>query len=254
MILAPEQQVRRAHEAAEVVRSRWGTSPRAGLILGTGLAQLGEAIEREAVIDYADIPHFRPSTVESHTGRLLLGWLEGLPVIAMQGRLHLYEGYSAHEVTFPVRVMGELGIDTLVISNAAGGLNPQFRRADLMLVTDQVNLQGVNPLEGANVDPWGPRFPDMSEAYDGALRALAREVADEGAIDLHEGVYVAVVGPNLETRAEYRYLRHIGGDAVGMSTVPEVIAARDYGLTPVAKTTSRKSFTGSAKRSANISA
>jgi purine-nucleoside phosphorylase len=220
----------RIAEAEAAIRARTAWAPEAAVILGTGLSGLAERIELETAITYEEIPHFPLSTVETHTGRLLFGRLGGRRVVAMQGRFHLYEGYDARQVTFPVRVMRELGVETLLLSNAAGGMHPAYRRADLMLIADHINLQGVNPLEGPNIDAWGPRFPDMSEAYDGALRALAREVADEGAIDLHEGVYVAVVGPNLETRAEYRFLRHIGGDAVGMSTVPEVIAARHMGM------------------------
>jgi purine-nucleoside phosphorylase len=168
--------------------------------------------------------------VEGHHGRLLAGEVNEVPVLALQGRFHLYEGYDARAVTFPVRVLHHLGVETLLIANAAGGMNPAYRRGDLMLVADHINLQGVNPLTGPNVDEWGPRFPDMSEAYDAGLRRLAREVAEEEGIPLHEGVYVAVTGPNLETPAEYRFLRGIGADAVGMSTVPEVIVARHMGV------------------------
>lgn len=217
-------------EAAAAIRERAGSAPAAGLILGTGLGQLAEAIDPDVVIPYAEIPHFPISTVESHEGRLLVGTLEGLPVVAMQGRFHLYEGYSPHEVTFPVRVMAALGVRTLLISNAAGGMNPHFRRADLMLLTDHINLQGSNPLSGPNVDDWGPRFPDMSMPYDPELRSIAEAVALERGVKLQQGVYAAVEGPNLETRAEYRFLRLIGADAVGMSTVPETIVARHMGL------------------------
>ncbi len=218
------------HAAADEVKARLAPASRIGIILGTGLGGLAEEIEVEASISYDDIPHFPVSTVESHHGKLIYGRLEGVPVLAMQGRFHLYEGYNARQVTFPVRVFGTVGVDTLLISNAAGGMNPNYRRADLMLITDHINLQGVSPLSGANHDPWGPRFPDMSEPYDLELRRCAEEAALESGIRLQQGVYCAVVGPNLETRAEYRFLRLIGADAVGMSTVPEVIVARHMGM------------------------
>lgn len=230
MRMHPDEQLEAARAAAAWVRRRTAVSTPAGLILGTGLGQLADAIETVATFDYRSIPNFPIATAESHRGRLIVGSLEGLPVVAMQGRFHLYEGYDARQVTFPVRVLRELGVETQLIANAAGGLNPAYRRSDLMLIADHINLQGVNPLEGPNVDRWGPRFPDMSHAYDRELRALARALAEQAGIDLHEGVYVAVIGPNLETRAEYAYLRQIGADAVGMSTVPEVIAARHMGI------------------------
>ncbi|MGI9175092.1 MAG: purine-nucleoside phosphorylase [Rhodothermales bacterium] len=217
-------------EAAEAIRQRASFEGHIGIILGTGLGALAKEIEADVVIPYDEIPGFPLATVETHDGRLLVGRLGGVPVVSMQGRFHLYEGYSPYEVTFPVRVLATLGVDTLLISNAAGGMNPHFRRGDLMLVTDHINLQGVNPLAGPNVDDWGPRFPDMSEPYDVALRERAEQVALENGIKLHQGVYVAVVGPNLETRAEYRFLRQIGADVVGMSTVPEVIVARHMDL------------------------
>lgn len=204
--------------------------PSVGLILGTGLGHLAEEIEAHEVIPYSDIPHFPASTVESHHGRLLVGMVNEVPVLVLQGRFHLYEGYDGRQITFPVRVLYDLGVRTLLISNAAGGLHPDFRRGDLMLVSDHLNLQGVNPLTGPNEDDWGPRFPDMSEPYAADLRQLAEEVAEEEEITLRQGVYVAVAGPNLETRAEYRFLRMIGADAVGMSTVPEVIVARHMGI------------------------
>ena len=216
--------------AAEYVRSRTSVQPDVGLILGTGLGRLADEIEVVDAIPYDEIPGFPLSTVESHVGRLLLGRLGGRPVVAMQGRFHLYEGYSALDITLPVRVMGRIGVRALLISNAAGGMNPLYRRGDLMLFSDHINLQGANPLVGPNVDAWGPRFPDMSEPYSNRLRTLAHEVALGEGIRLHEGVYVAVPGPNLETRAEYRFLRMIGADVVGMSTVPEVIVARHMGL------------------------
>ena len=213
-----------------MLRQRIGDSARVGIILGTGLGALADEIEARETVEYGDIPGFPLSTVESHHGRLIAGTLRGVEVPAMQGRFHLYEGYSAWEVTFPVRVMAALGVETLLISNAAGGMNPLYRRGDLMLLTDHINLQGANPLSGPNVDAWGPRFPDMSEPYDPALRETAEAAALERGIRLQQGVYVAVVGPNLETRAEYRFLRQFGADVVGMSTVPEVIVARHQGL------------------------
>ena len=217
-------------QAVEALRQRIGDGARVGIILGTGLGRLADEIEATETVPYGEIPHFPLSTVESHEGRLIAGTLRGVPVVAMQGRFHLYEGYTAAQVTLPVRVLGELGVETLLISNAAGGMNPLYRRGDLMLVTDHINFQGVNPLSGPNVDAWGPRFPDMSEPYDRALRDVAEAAALERGVRLQQGVYVAVVGPNLETRAEYRFLRGIGADVVGMSTVPEVIVARHHGL------------------------
>ena len=220
--------------AAASIRDRTSVRPAIGIVLGAGLGHLADAIEVETAIPYDEIPGFPLSTVESHSGRLLVGTLGGKAVVAMQGRFHLYEGYSAQEVTFPVRVMKALGVETLVVSNAAGGLNPLYRRGDLMLIEDHINLQGANPLIGANVEAWGPRFPDMSDPYTRELREIARAVALETGIRLHEGVYAVVTGPNLETRAEYRFLRQIGGDVVGMSTVPEVIVARHMGMRAMA--------------------
>ncbi len=217
-------------EAAAFIRDQLASVPRLGLILGTGLGQLAEQIDVDAALPYEDIPHVPLSTVASHDGRFLAGTLRGVPVLAMQGRFHLYEGYSARAVTLPVRVMGTLGVEVLLLTNAAGGMNPQFAERDLMLITDHINVQGANPLVGPNVDDWGPRFPDMSEPYDSALRTEAEAVALEHQIKVQQGVYVAVSGPNLETKAEYRMLRRLGADAVGMSTVPEVIAARHMGI------------------------
>jgi purine-nucleoside phosphorylase len=216
--------------AADVVRSRFGREPDVAVILGTGLGALAGRVAVEASIDYADIPGFPLSTVESHAGRLLCGTLAGKTVVAMQGRFHRYEGYSLAQVTFPVRVLRALGARVLVVSNACGGMHPLWAPGDLMLIADHINLLGDNPLIGPNDDRLGPRFPDMSEPYDGRLRAIARAVALEHRITLHEGVYVAVPGPNLETRAEYRFLRGIGADVVGMSTVPEVIVAIHGGM------------------------
>lgn len=220
--------------AAEFVRAKVHLQARIGVILGTGLGALADEIEATERVPYEKIPHFPLSTVESHKGLFIAGRLAGVPVLALQGRFHLYEGYSPLEVTFPVRVLAELGIDTLLISNAAGGMNPHYRRGDLMLITDHINLQGANPLVGPNESDWGPRFPDMSRPYDAGLLAVAEERALALGIKLHQGVYVAVVGPNLETRAEYRFLRMIGADVVGMSTVPEVIVARHMNLRTMA--------------------
>jgi purine-nucleoside phosphorylase len=226
----PEAYRSQVATATAALRPLVAEGTRAGLILGTGLGRLADEIDAAQSIEYDDIPHFPVSTVESHRGRLIAGRIAGVPVVALQGRFHLYEGYTPQEMTLPIRALALLGIDTLLISNAAGGLNPDYRRGDLMLVSDHINLQGSNPLIGPNVEEWGPRFPDMSEPYDPVLRDSARGAAGAAGITLHEGVYVAVPGPNLETPAEYRFLRRIGGDAVGMSTVPEVIVARHMGV------------------------
>ncbi len=217
-------------DAVRAVRARTALEPDVGVILGTGLGALADAIEAEATIPYADIPGFVVPTVESHTGRLLLGTLAGRRVAAMQGRFHLYEGYTLRDVTFPVRVLRALGARTLIVSNVSGGMHPQWAAGDLVLLADHINLLADNPLIGPNDDRDGPRFPDLTDAYDPALRALARAVALEQRITLREGVYVAVPGPNLETRAEYRMLRAFGADIVGMSTIPEVIVARQQAM------------------------
>ncbi|HTI50969.1 MAG TPA: purine-nucleoside phosphorylase [Planctomycetaceae bacterium] len=217
-------------EADRAIRTRFESVPRVGIILGTGLGGLAGQIENPQVIPYADIPHFPESTVQSHAGQLVCGTLRDVSVIAMEGRFHFYEGYSMQEVTFPVRVMKSLGVETLVITNAAGGMNPHFELADLVVISDHINLMGDNPLRGRNDDLLGPRFPDMAEPYDKRLQALARRGALELGIPCHPGVFVAVAGPNLETRAEYRMLRGMGADLVGMSTVPEVIVAVHAGL------------------------
>ncbi|MEE9225984.1 MAG: purine-nucleoside phosphorylase [Bacteroidota bacterium] len=219
--------------AVDVIRTKTAMKPRIGIILGTGLGGLAREIKKETVILYDAIPHFPVSTVESHHGKLIFGTLAGKKVVAMQGRFHYYEGYTMRQITFPVRVMSRkagLGVDTLLISNAAGGLNPQFARGDVMIVSDHINLLGDNPLIGPNDATLGPRFPDMSEPYSRKLIALAEAVALDLKIRVQRGVYVAVPGSNLETRAEYRFLRGIGADAVGMSTVPENIVASHMGI------------------------
>jgi purine-nucleoside phosphorylase len=228
---APHQhRLETVNAAAEVVRARFARAPDVAIVLGTGLGGLAREIVVEATVEYADIPGFPVSTVESHAGRLLCGTLGGQTVVAMQGRFHRYEGYSLQQVTFPIRVLRALGAETLVVSNACGGMREEWAPGDLMLIADHINLLGDNPLIGENDDRLGARFPDMSAPYDEALRVLAHAVAHEQGTVLHDGVYVAVTGPNLETRAEYRMLRTIGADVVGMSTVPEVIVAVQGGM------------------------
>lgn len=220
-------------EAVAAIKSQWGGSPHAGVILGTGLGSLVENIEVEATLDYEAIPNFPRSTATSHAGRLVCGQLQGLPVMAMEGRFHMYEGYSLKQITLPVRVMKAMGAELLVVSNACGGMNPYYQCGDIMVIEDQINLMGDNPLIGINDDRLGPRFPDMCEPYDQKLVDRALEIARRENIMAHKGVFVAVAGPNLETRAEYRFLRTIGADVVGMSTVPEVIVAAHCGLRAV---------------------
>jgi purine-nucleoside phosphorylase len=220
----------RVARAAAAIGARLGSRPEVAIILGTGLGGLGREIEVEAEIPYQDIPGFPLPTVESHAGRLICGTLAGRAVAAVAGRVHRYEGYGAREVVFPVRVLRALGARVLIVSNACGGMHPLWAPGDLVLITDHINLQGDNPLVGANDDTVGPRFPDLSAPYDAELGRLAREAALEQRVTLREGVYAAVTGPNLETRAEYRMLRFIGADVVGMSTVPEVIAAVHCGM------------------------
>lgn len=227
---APAALFDQVQAAAGAIRERSALRPEVGIILGTGLGGLAEELAVERVIPYQEIPGFPLSTVESHAGKLLLGRLGKKPVVAMQGRFHRYEGYALQQVTFPVRVLHALGAAILVVSNACGGMHPLWAPGDLVLLADHINLLGDNPLVGRNDERLGPRFPDMSLPYDPALRALARSVALELGITLREGVYVAVTGPNLETRAEYRMLRAIGADVVGMSTVPEVIVANHEGM------------------------
>ena len=224
----------RLEETVRAIQSKVRAAPRVGVILGTGLGGLGERIEGAQAIPYESLPHFPRSTVQSHKGQLVFGKIGGKPVVVMEGRFHLYEGYSAQEVTYPVRVMKKLGAEVLVASNASGGLNPSYKAADLMLISDHINLMGVNPLTGPNDERLGVRFPDMSAPYDEKLLALAEGVAREEKITAPRGVYAAVAGPNLETRAEYRFLRQIGADAVGMSTVPEVIVAAHGGMRALA--------------------
>jgi purine-nucleoside phosphorylase len=216
--------------AVAAIAARFGSAPEVAIVLGTGLGRLGAEIMDKMTIEYPEIPGFPTSTVESHAGRLLCGTLGGKTVIAMQGRFHRYEGYSLQQVTFPIRVLRALGARALIVSNACGGLNPDWASGDLMVIADHINLLGDNPLIGPNDDRLGPRFPDMSEAYDPSLRTIAHGVARDSGVTLREGVYVAVAGPNLETRSEYRFLRSIGADVVGMSTVPEVIVAVHAGM------------------------
>lgn len=220
----------RVAASVAAIRSTTDLEPEVGIILGTGLGHLADEIEAAAEIAYSDIPGFQVSTVESHAGRLILGMLSGKMVCAMQGRFHYYEGYSMADITFPVRVMKALGVRTLVVSNACGGLNPQFRTGDIVTIVDHINLLGDNPLRGPNDPEQGPRFPDMYDVYDRKLVELAESVALSQKLPLRRGVYVGVAGPNLETAAELRMCRLLGGDMVGMSTIPEVIVARHIGL------------------------
>ena len=212
-------------EACAVIRRAWNRTPHAGIILGTGLGSLVKKIDVQAEFDYSEIPHFLKSTATSHRGRLICGELGGVPVVAMEGRFHMYEGYPLDRITLPVRVMKFLGAELLMVSNACGGMNPNFQAGDIMLIEDHINLMGGNPLIGINDDRLGPRFPDMSQPYDRRLIHESLRIARKADIVAHQGVFVAVAGPNLETRAEYRFLRQIGADVVGMSTVPEVIVA-----------------------------
>jgi purine-nucleoside phosphorylase len=220
-------------QAADAVRKRTSYQPRVGLILGSGLNSLAESVSKPDIIPYNELPNWPISTVHGHAGRLVIGELEGQPVFVMQGRVHFYEGYSMSQVTLPVRVMQRMGLEMMFVTNAAGGVNPEFVPGDVMLITDHLNLigmTGANPLMGPNIDEFGPRFPDMSQAYDRALMASARQAALEQNIELREGVYCALSGPSFEGPADLRFLRLAGADAVGMSTVPEVIVARHGGL------------------------
>jgi purine-nucleoside phosphorylase len=221
---------RKINETKTAIKKQVSLKPTIGIILGTGLGELVKEIKGKKSIPYDALPNFPVSTVESHESQLVFGRIGDKNVVAMQGRFHFYEGYSMEEVTFPVRVMKALGVKTLIVSNACGGMNPQFKAGDLMVITDHINLMGDNPLIGVNDDKLGPRFPDMIEPYSERLIDLIEQVGMQERIPLQRGVYVAVAGPNLETRAEYRFLRTIGADAVGMSTVPEVIVAVHAGL------------------------
>ena len=221
------------NQAVDAIRSRIDIHPEVGMILGTGLGGLADTIEDAVIIPNHQIPQWPLSTVEGHKGRLVIGTLEGVRVLVLQGRTHFYEGYSMGRITLPVRVMKLLGCDKMVVTNAAGAINPEFHPGDLMLITDHLNIigmAGANPLKGPNLDEFGPRFPDMSQPYDWDLLDLARQVCKEADLDYHQGVYAALAGPSFESPAELRFLKTIGADAVGMSTVPEVIAARHSGL------------------------
>jgi len=220
----------RIEKAAEYIKEKSGFEPELGIILGTGLGSLGDYIDKVSVIDYADIPEFPVSTVFGHAGKLILGYLEGKRVVAMQGRFHYYEGYTMQEITIPVRVMKQLGIKLLIASNACGGLNPSFKAGDIMVITDHINFMGTNPLIGSNLEDFGPRFPDMSEVYDKDIIELLEKVAASQGIKMHKGVYGAVSGPNYSTKAELSMMIKLGSDTVGMSTVPEAIVAKHCGL------------------------
>lgn len=224
-------------DAVGAVRGRWKCTPRVGIILGTGLGDFAKQIDAEAVIGYETIPHFPRPTALGHRGQFVCGTINGLSVVTMEGRFHLYEGYSAQQITLPVRVMKALGVELLIISNASGGMNPLYRPGDIVVIDDHINLMGANPLTGPNDNALGPRFPDMSCPYDPALIDRALEIAQQEKITAHKGVYAAMSGPNYETRAEYRMLRIIGADIVGMSTVPEVIVAAHMGLKVLALST-----------------
>lgn len=220
----------RLNEAKHYIAARGGISPQFGIILGSGLGKIAELVQDQTVIEYKRIPHFPVSTVQGHSGKLILGRYAGKQVMVLQGRFHYYEGYEMHDVTFPVRVMQELGVGGLIVTNAAGGVNFDYTPGDLVLISDHINLMGVNPLRGPNLSVQGPRFPDMSEAYAKSWREQAKQVMAEQGLSICEGVYAAVSGPSYETPAEIRYLRTIGADLVGMSTVPEVIVANHAGL------------------------
>jgi purine-nucleoside phosphorylase len=222
--------ISKINETIKVIRKKVKDDFPVGIILGTGLGGLVKEIKIEYEFDYGELPHFPLSTVESHNGKLIFGTIENKKVVAMQGRFHFYEGYSMQQITYPVRVMKFLGVKTLLVSNACGGMNPQYRRGDIMIMTDHINLLGDNPLIGRNEDELGPRFPDMSEAYSNELIKTAENAASENKIKVQKGVYIAVPGPNLETKAEYRFLRAAGADVVGMSTIPENIVANHMGM------------------------
>lgn len=220
-------------EVVTAVKARADISPRIGLILGSGLSDFAESVENPTYIPFGDLPHWPISTVKGHSGRLVLGQLEGQDVFVMQGRIHFYEGYTMSQVTLPVRVMQRLGVEIMIVTNAAGGIADDFYPGDVMLITDHINMPGLvgeNPLHGPNIDELGPRFPDMTQAYDPELLKLARKIAKENDVPLHEGVYMGLSGPSFETPAELRFMKMIGADSVGMSTVPEVVVARHGGM------------------------
>jgi len=224
------QLISNINETLEVIKKHTSENYPVGIILGTGLGGLVNEIEIKHQISYENLPYFPISTVESHRGKLIFGTIQGKNVVAMQGRFHFYEGYTMQQITYPVRVMKYLGVKTLLVSNACGGMNPDYRKGDVMIMTDHINMLGDNPLIGKNEDELGPRFPDMSEPYSLELIELAEQIAKENNIKVQKGVYVAVPGPNLETRAEYRFLRQTGADVVGMSTIPENIVANHMGI------------------------
>lgn len=223
-------QFNRASAAAEFVAARAPLQPKLGIVLGSGLGSFARKVEQATAIPYSQIPHFPQSTVPGHSGRLMIGTIGGVPVAVMQGRVHAYEGYSSEEVTFPIRVLSRLGVKTLVLTNAAGGINPAFRQGQLVLISDHINLTGRNPIAGAHDARFGPRFFDMSDAYSAQLRAVAKDAAKDIDLDLEEGVYLSVLGPSFETPAEIRAFRTMGADLVGMSTVQETIVARQMGI------------------------
>lgn len=222
--------IKKVEEAQAFIRAKIEKMPKVGLILGSGLGVMAGEVKQAVEIPYDEIPHFPVSTVEGHANTFVFGELAGTSVAVMKGRFHYYEGYSLEQVTFPIRVMKLLGVETILVTNAAGGINPDWQAGDLMVIRDHLNLMFRNPLIGPNVDPWGPRFPDMTNAYPAELRTLAHEVAKEQGLSLREGIYVGLTGPSYETPAEIRMLRILGGDAVGMSTVPEVIVANHMGI------------------------
>ena len=231
--MTPYITLKQIDQAADAVRRRTSHQPRVGIILGSGLNDLADSVQKADIIPYSDLPNWPVSTVHGHAGRLVIGELEGQIVFIMQGRIHFYEGYSMSQITLPVRVMQRLGMEIMIVTNAAGGVNPAFTPGDVMLITDNLNLigmTGLNPLMGPNIDELGPRFPDMSQAYDRKLMEIARKAASQNSVALREGVYCALSGPSFEGPADVRFLRMIGADAVGMSTVPEVIVARHGGL------------------------
>ena len=228
----------RIKEAADLIRTRYGTrcsalsgqQPVLGLILGSGLGTFADAFKDRTVIPFGDLPHFPSPTIAAHAGNLVAGYAEGVPVVAVQGRIHLYEGYPIEEVVFPARVLGALDMRALIVTNAAGGINPKFHPGDLMLITDHINMMGANPLTGPNVEEMGPRFPDMSDPYDAEMRKIALSAAKQREIPLQQGIYIGLAGPSYETPAEIRMCRTLGADAVGMSTIAEVIAANHMGM------------------------